>query len=90
MVVSDQHRGVAVNSGESAGILTFLFTDIEGSSRLGEGQPEQMRQALACHDRVLRAVVERNRGAVVKPTGEGLHAAFRDLPGSPLMNCHVV
>jgi predicted ATPase/class 3 adenylate cyclase len=71
-------QSLAVTSGEHAGVLTFLFTDIEGSSRLWEEQPEQMRQALACHDAILRSVVERNRGVVVKATGDGLHAAFRD------------
>jgi predicted ATPase/class 3 adenylate cyclase len=67
-----------VKAGEHTEILTFLFTDIEGSSRLWEEQPEQMRRALACHDAILRSAVERNRGVVVKPTGDGLHAAFRD------------
>ena len=67
-----------MNSGEHTEILVFLFTDIEGSSRLWEDQPEQMREALACHDVILRSTVERNRGVVVKATGDGLHAAFRD------------
>ena len=71
-------QSVAVTSGEHAGVLTFLFTDIEGSSRLWEEQPEQMRQALACHDAILRSAVERNRGVAVKATGDGLHAVFRD------------
>ncbi len=67
-----------MTSGEHAGVLTFLFTDIEGSSRLWEEQPEQMRQALAWHDAILRSAVKRNSGVVVKPTGDGLHAVFRD------------
>jgi class 3 adenylate cyclase len=68
----------AVNSSDHTEVLTFLFTDIEGSSRLWENHPDTMRQALACHDEILRSAVARNRGTVVKSTGDGLHAAFRD------------
>jgi predicted ATPase/class 3 adenylate cyclase len=57
---------------------TFLFTDIEGSTRLWEEQPERMRPALARHDAIARAAVEGHRGQVVKMTGDGLHAAFDD------------
>jgi predicted ATPase/class 3 adenylate cyclase len=57
---------------------TFLFTDIEGSTRLWEQEPERMRAALAVHDAVARAAVESNRGIVVKMTGDGVHAAFAD------------
>jgi class 3 adenylate cyclase len=35
------------------GTVTFLFTDIEGSTRLWEQHPEAMRQALARHDVLL-------------------------------------
>lgn len=55
---------------------TFLFTDIEGSTRLWEREPERMRTALARHDAIARATVEANGGHVVKMTGDGLHAAF--------------
>lgn len=67
-----------MNSGEHTGVLTFLFTDIDGSSRLWEEHPEQMRQALARHDAILRSAVEQNGGVVVKSTGDGMHAAFHD------------
>jgi predicted ATPase/class 3 adenylate cyclase len=62
----------------SSAITTFLFTDIEGSTRLWEQEPERMRLALASHDAILRAAVERNRGEVVKMSGDGVHAAFDD------------
>jgi len=62
----------------SAGIVTFLFTDIEGSSRLWEEQSERMESAMASHDVIVRAAVETNRGTVVKMAGDGLHAAFED------------
>jgi class 3 adenylate cyclase len=62
---------------ESA-VTTFLFTDIEGSTRLWEEEPERMRPALARHDALVRAAVESNRGTVVKMIGDGVHAAFDD------------
>ena len=58
--------------------VTFLFTDIEGSSRLWETAPDRMRPALARHDALVRGAVERHRGAVVKMLGDGVHAAFAD------------
>ena len=58
------------------GTVTFLFTDIEGSSRLWERYPEAMSEALARHDEILRAVIEANNGRVVKTTGDGVHAVF--------------
>jgi predicted ATPase/class 3 adenylate cyclase len=56
--------------------VTFLFTDLEGSTRLWEEHPEAMRAALARHDEILRDAVEHHDGQVVKTTGDGLHAAF--------------
>jgi predicted ATPase/class 3 adenylate cyclase len=63
---------------EPATVTTFLFTDIEGSTRLWEQDPERMRPALARHDAIARAAVESHRGTVVKMTGDGVHAAFSD------------
>jgi len=40
------------------GVVTFLFTDIEGSTRRWEADPEAMRAALAAHDDVLRTAIE--------------------------------
>jgi predicted ATPase/class 3 adenylate cyclase len=62
----------------SPGVVTFLFTDIEGSTRLWEQEPERMRPALARHDAIAKATVARHRGAVVKITGDGIHAVFDD------------
>ncbi len=58
------------------GTVTFLFTDIEGSTALWEKYPEAMKPALARHDAILCASVESNRGYVVKMRGDGIHAAF--------------
>jgi class 3 adenylate cyclase len=54
-----------------AGTLTFLLTDIEGSTRLWESQPEAMELALQQHDRLLAEVIEGHGGAVVTSRGEG-------------------
>lgn len=58
------------------GTITFLFTDIEGSTQLWESQPDTMRAALARHDALLRQAVECNHGVVFKTTGDGIAAAF--------------
>jgi len=65
----------------AARTTTFLLTDIEGSTRLWEERREAMAVALEVHDSMLRAVVERAGGIVVKTTGDGLLAAF-DRPES--------
>jgi predicted ATPase/class 3 adenylate cyclase len=62
----------------SARVVTFLFTDIEGSTRLWEQEPERMRPALARHDAIARDAVETHHGVVVKMSGDGVHAAFDD------------
>jgi len=58
------------------GTVTFLFTDIEGSTKLWEQHPDAMRSALARHDALLRQTIEQHHGHVVKGTGDGLHAVF--------------
>jgi len=60
------------------GTVTFLFTDIEGSARLWEQDPERMRPALGRHDALARTAIEGHRGSVVKMIGDGVHAAFAD------------
>ena len=59
-------------------VTTFLFTDIENSTRLWEEQPERMRPALAAHDLIARKAVSDHGGALVKTTGDGMYAAFDD------------
>src|SRR6185437_9824937 len=56
--------------------LTFLFTDIEGSTMLWEQAPEAMRPLLAWHDGVLRSAIESSGGHVFKTTGDGVYAVF--------------
>jgi predicted ATPase/class 3 adenylate cyclase len=59
-----------------SGTVTFLFTDLEGSTRLWEERPDAMRPALARHDAILRDAVVAHGGQVVKTTGDGIHAVF--------------
>jgi predicted ATPase/class 3 adenylate cyclase len=59
-----------------SGTVTFLFTDLAGSTRSWEEHRDEMRSALARHDEILRASVESHRGAIVKSTGDGIHAVF--------------
>src|SRR5687768_1194226 len=59
-----------------SGTVTFLFTDIEGSTQLWEKFPEAMQEALAKHDSILREAIESNGGHVIKTTGDGAHAVF--------------
>ena len=53
------------------GVVTFLFTDVEGSTRMWEEAPDFMMQALDQHDEVIDEAVERHNGFSVKPRGEG-------------------
>jgi predicted ATPase/class 3 adenylate cyclase len=66
-----------------SGTVTFVFTDIEGSTQLWERFPEAMKVALAQHDVILRRAIESQQGTIVKTTGDGLHAAF-DSPADAL------
>src|SRR5438445_8638947 len=61
------------------GVVSFLLTDIEGSTRLWEREPEAMRDALTRHDAIVNNVVRRLNGHVVKSKGEGdsVFAVFR-------------
>jgi predicted ATPase/class 3 adenylate cyclase len=67
----------------SGSAVTFLFSDIEGSTRLWEQHPETMRDALAQHDVLSRGAVTACGGTVVKTMGDGLHAAFGE-PGDAI------
>ena len=57
-------------------MVTFLFTDVEGSTRRWEADADAMRAALAAHDEVLRGEIEAHGGFMFKHTGDGVCAAF--------------
>ncbi len=59
-----------------SGVVTFLLTDVEGSTRRWEADADAMRLALAAHDEVLRGVIEAHDGFLFKHTGDGVCAAF--------------
>ena len=63
-----------------SGTVTFLFTDLEGSTRLWEEHPDAMRAALARHDELMSRAIVGRRGYVVKTTGDGFLAAFEGAP----------
>jgi predicted ATPase len=56
--------------------VTFLFTDMEGSTRRWEADTEGMRAAVEAHDEVVRVAVERHHGVVFSPGGDGFGIAF--------------
>lgn len=62
------------------GTVTFLFTDIEGSTTLWEHHGESMGVALARHDALMRQCIARHGGHVIKTTGDGFHAVFTSVP----------
>ena len=57
-------------------MVTFLFTDVEGSTCRWEADADVMRNALVAHDDVLRTVIEAHGGFLFKHTGDGVCAAF--------------
>jgi predicted ATPase/class 3 adenylate cyclase len=59
-----------------SGVVTFLFTDIEGSTGRWETDAQAMRAALVVHDKVLRTAIEAHGGWLFKHTGDGVCAAF--------------
>jgi class 3 adenylate cyclase len=62
------------------GTVTFLFTDIEGSTRLWEAHARAMQAAVARHDVLLRQAIETNEGYVFKTVGDAFCAAFPTAP----------
>ncbi|HJQ30424.1 MAG TPA: tetratricopeptide repeat protein [Rubrobacter sp.] len=62
------------------GALTFLFTDVEGSTSLWERNPKAMSEALSRHDEILRTAIENHNGQVFKTVGDAFHATFAAAP----------
>jgi class 3 adenylate cyclase len=53
-----------------SGVVTFLFTDVEGSTRRWESDADAMRAALVAHDDVLRSAIEGHGGFLFSHTGD--------------------
>ena len=75
----DPSSGVAAGHG---GTFTFLFTDLEASSRRWEEHPVAMSAALARHDELLQAAIQTHGGTVFKHTGDGFCAVFATAPAA--------
>ena len=58
------------------GTVTFLFTDLEGSTRLLEAHPAAYRDAVRRHHALLRGAVEAHGGVVFETVGDAVYAAF--------------
>jgi predicted ATPase/class 3 adenylate cyclase len=69
-------RGDAMTAAAPSGVVSFLFTDVEGSTRRWETDADAMRAALAAHDEVLRSAIDTHGGFLFKHTGDGVCAAF--------------
>ncbi len=65
-----------------SGTVTFLFTDIEGSTRLWQADEPAMRAALSRHDEILRKTVAGHGGVVFSSMGDGIAAAFPSASGA--------
>src|SRR5438067_850227 len=59
-----------------SGTVTFLFTDIEGSTPLWEQYPQAMASALARHHAMVRAAIETHAGHIFNIAGDAFCAAF--------------
>src|SRR5215207_6071760 len=62
------------------GTITFLFTDVEGSTSLWERNPKAMPEALVRHDEIMRTAIEAHNGHVFKTVGDAFHATFSAAP----------
>jgi len=65
-----------MGKGLPSGTVTFLFTDIEGSTRMWESAPDPMAQALERHDAIVRSAIEHHHGHIFATGGDGLAAVF--------------
>ena len=62
------------------GTVTFLFSDIEGSTTRWEHGREAMQRALARHDAIMRDAIEAHGGHVFKTVGDAFYAVFTTAP----------
>ncbi len=81
VVLSERFAGEGGGVELPAGTVTFLLTDIEGSTRLWESVPEAMEVALERHNRLVTGVIDDHGGVVVTSRGEG-DSFFAVFPGA--------
>jgi len=75
-VVVAAHPAADAHAARPSGTVTFLFTDIEGSTYLWEHTPEAMRPALARHDQIMYDAIGQAGGYAYKTIGDAFQAAF--------------
>ena len=68
---------------QPTGTVTFLFTDIEGSTRLCEDHPDQMKPPLAEHDNIVKAAFQQHHGYIFAHASDGFGVSF-----TPSINCN--
>lgn len=73
---------MTANAAAAHGVLTFVFTDIAGSTRLWERVPEAMQRALARHDAILREAAAAHNGRVFKTVGDACYCVFESPLGA--------
>src|SRR5687767_14798890 len=59
-----------------SGVVTFLFTDVEGSTKLLQAHPDAYRHAVRRHHDLLAHAVEAQGGSVFETVGDAVYAAF--------------
>jgi len=59
-----------------SGTVTFLFTDIEGSTKLAQEHPQEMPELLTRHNAILNQAIEMHHGFVFRIVGDSFSAAF--------------
>lgn len=84
-----ESTGTGDDSELPTGIITYLFTDVEGSTRLWQQYPEEMKTVMASHDALLGSIVDRHGGVVVRSRGEGdsLFSVFASASDSVAAAC---
>ena len=78
---ADAGGSAAARPGLPDGTVTFVFTDVVGSTELCEQAPGVMREAMVLHDQLVEVAVEENSGMLVRPRGEGATAALPSFGG---------
>ncbi len=74
--------GARVAAAAPSGTVTFLFTDIQDSTRLWDESPADMAAAVQIHDAILRDAIDRHEGYVFATDGDGFAAAFATPAGA--------
>ena len=75
-VVGLRDAGSVESGARPSGTVTFVFTDLEGSTALWEANPADMRSAVARHDDIVRDVVAGHAGYVFSTGGDSFSIAF--------------